>query len=268
MGKIHSIDVEFIEAERQIGPMPLVVGGVVQHFTAGGSGRALARWVAGKSVWKGKKVKAAKYFAQFTTCRDGHIIQQADINEICYHAAGLNRGLWPNVDEHAEINDFVVGIENSNYGWLLKKYNRFFIPKKQKDGTWEAGKPYPDKYPAPVRAVGHDGVERWWEPFTEELIDANSMLLEAIVDWVAEEQGVVLTAKEVRGHSDISPDRKWDPGPLFPMNLINDRVFGSHVHPNQVIETEDQDDELEEMLMRREYDPEQQICMDIPESYE
>jgi N-acetylmuramoyl-L-alanine amidase len=39
---------------------------------------------------------------------------------------------------------------------------------------------------------------------------------------------------EILGHDDISPMRKWDPGPAFPMELVRGAVIGRTVTSRRV----------------------------------
>ena len=43
--------------------------------------------------------------------------------------------------------------------------------------------------------------------------------------------------KDVVGHDDIAPGRKWDPGPAFPMNSFRSAVFGREQDEPEVYET-------------------------------
>jgi len=238
--KLLSPKIEYVRAALVRHKRTLPLSGVVQHYTGGGSGRSLVRWVAGKSVWKGKLVPPAKYFAHFTIYRNGHTVQQADLDEVCYHAAGLNSGRWPLMDPKAEINEFTVGIENSNYGWLIRdeKTKSFFVPKKSGQG-WIKGRPYPADLPAPQSHIGDDGHTRWWEPFTEELIESNIFLVRLMV-----QDTPAITAGRILDHSFLSPGRKQDPGPLFPGDRIKAAAFRRPIVPGMDVGAVD-DDALE-----------------------
>lgn len=214
---------------------------IVQHFTASGSGQALARWVAGKTVVKGKAVPPAKYFAHFIICRDGTIIQQAATENVVYHAAGR----FPDGRALAgeSVNHNSIGIENANYGWLIREGGSFFLPKKV-NGEWVKGKPYPQRGLPPYRGYDHMGNERWWEPFPAAQVDANATLCEYIRTLHPE-------VTEMIRHSDISPDRKTDPGPLFPFKSIYDQAF-----------VDDEDEvEWEDIVGRRHYDEDDEMCL-------
>ena len=227
------------------------VRGVVQHFTAAGDGRNVARWVAGKTKYRGQLVPPAQYFAHVITCRDGHIIQQQDFARMTHHAAGrVDPRVWDLPVEYyspedVPVNEMSLGIENSNYGWLLYVGGVFYIPRKTASG-WEPGRRYPKTSPAPMRAYDVQGVERWWEPFTDEIIAANIEVLSRMVEVYP-----AINQHNVVRHSEISPDRKTDPGPLFPHDEIKAAVFSAT--------TPDAED-VENLLARRFYDPSAQLC--------
>ena len=240
---------EWLEAARKLPHLdPDKIVGIVDHFTAGGSGRAIARWVGGLTRVKGKKVAPAKYYAPIIICRDGHVIQQSQFDVLCYHAGGLNKGRFQNADDAAEINDIALGIEHSNFGWLIKDGSTFYRPTKS-GGQWVKGKRYPSSSPTPVRAPDHRGAMHYWEPFTDECIQSSIEVHREMVDTFPN-----IIRENVLRHSDISPDRKTDPGPLFPLEEILDAVFD-----------DGDEDEIVELEARRYYDPDEEICL-LPES--
>ena len=85
--------------------------------------------------------------------------------------------------------------------------------------VWRAAfkKDYPD---SEVMAATHkfDTKPYGWHTFTPEqiqaVIDVCSLLVKTY--------GI----REIVGHDDIAPKRKWDPGPAFPMEYVRSMVFG------------------------------------------
>lgn len=241
------------------------VTGGVDHFIAGGSGRATARWVAGLAVYQGKKVPAPKANGHIITCRDGHVIQQVRFADRAYHAGTSpeRNDFWKKKKPPRNVNDFTVGIENANYGWLFKVDDGFFIPRKDERGEWTPGKPYDLKrFPAPKEAFDHNGLLRWWEPYTDECIKANIHVKTVLADL-----GLVTDPSNWQGHSDVSPDRKTDPGPLFPIRYILEEVFGSQPTltsqeaPGHTQDLEDIPD-LETRVDPDLYDEDDEMCLD------
>ncbi len=66
--------------------------------------------------------------------------------------------------------------------------------------------------------AGLESVETGWHEYTTAQIDA---VLELSVALHA-----AFAFKDVLGHDDIAPDRKKDPGPLFPLDALRGRLFG------------------------------------------
>lgn len=60
-----------------------------------------------------------------------------------------------------------------------------------------------------------------WQPFTAEQITT----LEALLRDIAQRYGI--TPENIVGHSDIAPQRKQDPGPLFPWQQLAQRGMGA-----------------------------------------
>lgn len=187
------------------------VTGVVQHYTGAGDGRALARWLAGPD---------ARVSAHLVICRDGHVIQQVSFNHEAFHAGESNDvGLWKGLPQPMNVNAFTIGIENSNYGWLIESEGGSFWTKKKVDGEWVKARPYAG--PKPHRAPDHLGVMRWWEPFSEALVKANVAVLRRIIELYPE-----IGPEDIQGHSSISPHRRFDPGPMWPWEYVESCVWG------------------------------------------
>lgn len=235
----------------------LRVGGVVQHYTQAGNGRALARWIAQK----------APVSAHIIICRDGHIIQQVDFEHEGVHAGEYkSKGFWKGAPQEGNANHFTIGIENSNYGWLIKDdEGDFWVPKKT-TGGWTQGKRY--RGLDPVQALDHKGQMKYWEPYSAELVASNIEVLKRIRKLYPH-----LTRYDVQGHSDISPHRKFDPGPLFPNSYILDDVFGLPPEPSTELDIGDivlgapgdpdeEDGDEASFELREYYDEDLDMCID------
>jgi len=188
-------------------PRPVI--GVVQHYTASLSERGLVTWMP-------QSANSAHIFI----FRDGHVVQMVSFADQAYHA-GDNAGLWLGKPQPANVNSFTIGIENCNVGWLLKgKDGKFYMPK------FEAGKPVTlgtlYQGPAPQQAKGSDGAMRWWEPYSDKLVASNIAVMKRIVEMYP-----AVTRTNIVFHSDVSPKRKTDPGPLWPHQYVLGEVFGS-----------------------------------------
>ncbi len=221
----------------------LPVSGVVQHYTASLAEYPLVKWMA----------SSATVSAHIFIYRNGTIVQMVKFSDRALHAGEtMDKGFWSGEAQPANVNHFTIGIENCNAGWLLRgKSGKFYLPKKRADGSYTFGKRY--RGVDPVLAKDHNGKERWWEPYSDALIESNIKVLKRILELYPE-----LTADLIQSHSDVSPHRKFDPGPLWPHQYIQQQVFG--------LEEDDEDDEefvrdnLDESTMEPQYDEELEMC--------
>lgn len=185
--------------------------GVVQHYTAAGNGRALAKWLASSS----------SVSTHVIICRDGHVIQQVNFEDRAFHAGEqMDKGFWRGNPQPTNVNHFTIGLENSNYGALIKDGGDFYTLRVGERGE-EKGIIYPRHLPTPVEAEDHLGRLRWWEPYSDELVAANIEVLKRVVDKYK------IAREDIVGHSDVSPHRKLDPGPLWPSEYVLGEVYGS-----------------------------------------
>lgn len=186
------------------------VSAVIQHYTASLAEAGLVKWMA----------ESASTSAHLFIYRTGHVVQMVRFQDRAFHAGEKQgSGFWPpGKPQETNVNNFSIGIENCNVGWVLKQGDRFFLPKFTTSGV-VAGSPY--KGPAPQQARDHTGAMRWWEPYTDELVAANVVCLKQIVDKYG------LGPEAIGFHSDVSPRRKTDPGPLWPHEYVLSEVFGS-----------------------------------------
>lgn len=206
------------------------VSGVVQHYTASLSERGLVKWMAAES----------DVSAHIFIFRDGHVVQMVKFSDRALHAGEkAGKGFWQGKPQPANVNHFTIGIENCNVGWVMKKGNRFFLPKKSGTG-FIPGTPYSG--PTPELASDHLGVERYWEPYTDELVASNIEVMKHIVDLYPN-----ISRDAVCFHSDVSPHRKSDPGPCWPHEYVLSEVFGGDSVPASTVAAgtvEENDDEV------------------------
>lgn len=166
---------------------------LVIHFTAGLTLEGTVSWFMNP---------AAKASAHFVVARDGSIVQMVPLDRKAWHAG---ESAWEGI---TGINAHSIGIEIVN-GGMLRRTARGWA-------TW-AERIVPDDDVTVATHKNHTAQAGWHE-YTDAQIDA------------VLELGVALhTAydfKDVLGHDDISPNRKSDPGPLFPMASLRGRLFG------------------------------------------
>jgi N-acetylmuramoyl-L-alanine amidase len=165
---------------------------IVLHYTGSSSLDSAIGWLTNRN---------AKASAHFVVGKDGKIVQLAPVNTITWHA-GIS--MWKN--RHS-LNNFSIGIEIENAGLLEKRANGY--------ATWY-NKRIDDELVVLAKHKNKDKEEAW-EAYTAQQIEAVECLCSALI----QKYGI----KEIVGHDDISPGRKVDPGPAFPMVKLRDKIL-------------------------------------------
>jgi N-acetylmuramoyl-L-alanine amidase len=165
---------------------------IVVHYTGGSSIDSSISWLTNIN---------AKASAHFVVGKDGKIVQLAPINTITWHA-GISK--WNNRNS---LNNYSIGIEIDNAGLLEKRANGY--------ATW-FNKRIPDEQVVLAKHKNKDKEEAW-EAFTAQQIEAVECLCSALIQ--------KYNIKEILGHDDISPGRKVDPGPAFPLVKLRDKIL-------------------------------------------
>ncbi len=204
--KLHHDDREPVRLERtpnkggNLDPRFLVI-----HYTAGPDLDSSVRWLCRKE---------ARASAHLCIGRDGSIVQLAPFNRVTWHA-GISR--WNGIKG---LNRHSIGIELDNAGRL----------KRQGEGEWTSwfGRRYPEEEVA-IDTHKHEVEEAGWHTFTPEQIRATLEVSALLVDHYG--------LKDVLGHDDISPGRKSDPGPAFPLESLRARLLGREEHQPPTLET-------------------------------
>lgn len=126
--------------------------------------------------------------------RDGHVTQLVPFNKAAYHAG---RGKYK---DYEDLNYCSVGIELENFGVLTDD-----------NVTWTG-----ETIPAEQVIVAEGKYQRMvkhWQTYTDVQLDACSQVVTALRKHYP--------IKEVIGHDDYAPTRKLDPGPAFPISIMN-----------------------------------------------
>ncbi len=185
---------------------------IVMHYTAGGSGASSRDYMLKSPTEKqrilgvSKKVYAS---AHLVIDRDGSIWQIVPFDRKARHAG---RSEWRGLNS---LNQYSIGIEIANYGWL----------DKQGDGTYKRSDT-PRFQPEEVTIAAMPGGDeiKGWENYPPAQLDAVERVTASLL-------GRYPSITEVVGHQQISPGRKFDPGPAFPMhrftNLVDNRGLGA-----------------------------------------
>lgn len=150
---------------------------IVLHYTASGGedGQGDADYLSRAS---------SRASAHVVVGRNGSIDQIVPFNKKAWHA-GVSKH-----NGRDNVNDFSIGIEIDNWGWL-------------KNGKSHSGAPIP----AHLQFAGSRGGHNKWEAYREEQLQAVEEVVKAICD--------TYPIEDIVGHEEIAPGRKQDPGPAL-----------------------------------------------------
>lgn len=158
---------------------------IAVHYTAGSSLASSTKWLCDRK---------AKASAHLIVGKDGTVNQLVPFNVIAWHAGASE---WAGLQG---LNKYSIGIEIDNRGPLVK----------DNKGVLRAvpGGPAIEAKDAFNGAHKHGGSFRWWDKYPDAQV---AKLCAVITDICREFPSIV----EIVGHDDISPGRKWDPGPAL-----------------------------------------------------
>jgi N-acetyl-anhydromuramyl-L-alanine amidase AmpD len=191
-------------------PYPFVrtpnMGGVLQprwlvmHSTAAANARDAIGWLANSQ---------SRASAHVVIDKSGAITQLVPFDRQAWHAGNST---WQGV---TGLNRYSIGIELDNRGVLSGG-----------PGKWHAASSSQVVPDADVHVEAHKTLPkapRGWDRYPPEQIAAAQELAALLVSTYALE--------DVLGHEDISPGRKLDPGPAFPMDEFRRRLGFTHTEP-------------------------------------
>lgn len=182
-------------------------GGVIQptilvlHDTAGPSLSSAENW------FKNPNSKAS---AHLIIDRDGSMVQMGDFNRRLWHAG---RSVWKG---KPDLNNRSIGIEIVNPGRLNEGPGGTHVTAY--------GKPFKDPVVYGKQKFGGITWSGWWATYTEAQIEILTGLCAMLVDRYP--------IQEIVTHWMISPGRKVDTNPAFPLDLIRERAFGHAADKN------------------------------------
>jgi N-acetylmuramoyl-L-alanine amidase len=141
----------------------------------------------------------------------GRVIQQVPFNVRAFHAGESSyRG-------RVRCNEFSLGIEVANPGPVFR----------QPDGSFHTiyGRPWKGEVIEATHKSGR-APKTWthWAAFSDVEFDLCCQIVDL---WRAE-----YDIKDVVGHDDVAPGRKFDPGPAFAIKALRKAVFGFEERPN------------------------------------
>jgi N-acetylmuramoyl-L-alanine amidase len=166
---------------------------LVMHYTAGAGFDSSADWMTRPE---------ARASAHLLIGREGRILQLVPFDTVAWHAGASS---W---EGRQGLNHFSIGIELDNAGRLTRQGDHW--------RAWFGGQFRDDD--VLVATHRHEAQPSGWHTFPPVQLEA------------ALECATLLVRKygllDVLGHDDISPGRKADPGPAFPMVSFRSRIFG------------------------------------------
>jgi len=177
---------------------------IVIHYTAGRNGKNSAQYLAKDNV---------KASAHIVLDRTGHVYQLVPFNTISWHAGKSS------YEGRFGFNNFSIGIEIDNAGILE--------PVGDKFKSW-FGKKY-DAEDVLVAKHRNEAVEKYWHTYTEIQIEKTEQICELLMETYP-------TITSILGHEEISPGRKQDPGPAFPLDKLRRMLIESREEDAQAYE--------------------------------
>ncbi len=167
---------------------------LVIHYTAGRDAQSSASYLARPDV---------KASAHLVIGRQGEVYQLVPFDTISWHA-GISSYMG-----RSGYNNYAIGIELDNAGVLTKTGSEF---------TAWFGKKYSENE---VMLATHrnETSPRYWHIYTEKQLEVCEEISRLLVD--------TYNLKSILGHEEISPGRKQDPGPAFPLDRLRDRLLSN-----------------------------------------
>jgi N-acetylmuramoyl-L-alanine amidase len=177
---------------------------IVIHYTA-------SRNLSGTVNWL--KNPQARASCHLVIDRNGAVVQLAPFNITTWHCG---QSSWNGING---LNRYSIGIELVNAGKLARHGN-----------LWRSafGADFPDD-DVMVATHRHERVAAGWQLYPEAQLEATFQIVQSLC--------AHYKIKELLGHDDISPGRKIDPGPAFPMDFFRSRLDGREVSKPVVYET-------------------------------
>lgn len=180
-------DIQFRPTPNKGGPMEARY--LIIHYTANGS--------VSQTV-KQFQNDRTDVSAHLIVGRDGEVVQMVSFDRIAWHCG---ESAWAGI---SGLNRCTIGVEIVNWGPLKKQSGKFL--------TWSGQEVAAEE----VVQLPHrnDKKMRYWQTYTVEQLE--------VVFNICREVFRHYQLLDVLGHDDISPGRKIDPGPAFPLRELRE----------------------------------------------
>lgn len=163
------------------------------HYTGAGDAQEAAEWLCNPN---------SKASAHLVVGRDGAVFQLLPFNHVAWHAGPSSH------NGRQGLNQYSIGIEIDNPGQLVRDGDRYYT--------------YFRKEIAPEDVAHlthrHHSTPSYWQTYTPAQVETVFQITQLLV----REYGL----KHVVGHEEVSPGRKVDPGPAFPLDDLRRLVLG------------------------------------------
>lgn len=170
---------------------------LVLHYTASSSAASTIAWF---------RDARSRVSAHLVIARDGSVTQLVPFNREAWHA-GQSR--WGNL---SGLNRYSLGIELDNAGCLIRSGGKWVSALTRRKYSDSEVTVSPHKNDPPGTPPSG------WHAYTQAQIESTLECGLALV----KQYGLT----DILGHDDISPGRKRDPGPDFPMESVRARLLG------------------------------------------
>jgi N-acetylmuramoyl-L-alanine amidase len=184
---------------------------IVIHYTA------MTSYDDAIKVLTTRNAKGGNASAHLVIGKEGQVKQLAPFDHRTWHAGKSSYG------GRSGYNSLAVGIEIDNTGWLLR----------YPDGTYSRplllarGYTLSEDEVIQARHFNPKVIYQYWHQYT----DAQIVAVHEICLLLAEAYDI----KEILGHDQISPERKQDPGPAFPIEELRNKIFSDRSDAPQAV---------------------------------
>lgn len=188
---------------------------IIVHFTGGSSLTSSVELMTSSNN---------KVSAHLVIGRSGSVVQMVPFDKVAWHAG---RSEWLG---RSKLNRYAIGIELDNAGQLQPNGNGQYL-------SWYGGS-FRDQ-------DVYQGIHRnqqqptYWHCYTE----AQIMQTFAVCQLLCEHYKI----QAILGHEEVSPGRKVDPGPAFPLDKLRDRLLANNVHSAAKTESFSEENRLDKI---------------------